>query len=367
MLEQTPTPDETPTVALPSADASPAASDEYQDGSLDAHEQAFSPTRETETPEPVKDRDTAGRFQKQPRRRAASQQATPDDVPTINALTARLKAIEETHGKDIARQDGESDRVYGLRRRAELLERLTKPAPPVVTPPVAATPVAPVQQPVSQQPSVPQARPAAPTFPTWDQWRAMEGNADKDYDDYRDDREEFRYQVRRAIERDEEQQRTTAERRQTQATAHQQRVAEARAKYADWDAVVTPTLPISRVIFDAVLASDKSADVQYWLGQHRDELAALVSESQEYSSSAVTAMRRYLDARVAAEQRPSPIPARVAAGSTGSAPVRVEKPVPPPPNPVRTGAMTTTDEAPPADDSMSLAAHESFYGKRRRA
>lgn len=40
-------------------------------------------------------RDEAGKFQKESRHKAASQQATPDDVPRINKLTARAKTAEE--------------------------------------------------------------------------------------------------------------------------------------------------------------------------------------------------------------------------------------------------------------------------------
>lgn len=348
----------TPSAPVGDGDAvSAPAADDQGDGSLAAHEAAF--TKKSE-PASDEDRDSTGRFK--PRRRAASQQAEPDDVPAINELTKRLKTIEETHGKDIARKDGESDRVYHLRRRAELLERFASGSAKLATsPPAAPQPTAPpaaAPAPVRQAAQIPQA------FPTYEQFIAIDGMADATYEDYVDARADWRYSIQREQERRQDAVEKSQREFQTNASAHQQRVTAAKQKYTDWDTVVTANLPISRVIHDAVLKSESSADIQYYLGAHRDVLAALVSESQDYSSSAVAAMRRYLDSLVAAPQRTSP-PARAAAGTTGSALTLAPPPAPRPPNPVRTSAETP-DEEPPGDDSMSLAAHEKHFGRARR-
>lgn len=340
----------TPDAPSGEAVVSTPAADEQGDGSLAAHEASV--TRAD--PEHGDDtRDEGGRFKS--RRRAASQQADADDVPVINELTKRLKTIEETHGKDIARKPGESERVYQLRRRAELLERIT--AAPAAQP--AQTPA-----PVSQQVPRQQGTALPQSFPTYEQFLGIEGNAEATYEDYVDARADWRFARGRAAERAQEAQeresRTVAER----IAAHQSRLTTAKTKYPDWDAVVTTDLPVTRVIADAVLASESSTDVQYYLGSHRDVLAALVSESQDYSPSAVAAMRRYLDSLVAASQRTSPSQ-RASAGSTGAATTTLPPPAPRPPTPVRTSATTPTDD-PPGDDSQSLAAHEKAYGRARR-
>lgn len=314
------------------------------DDSLAAHEAAHAPDR----PEPASEdagRDDSGRFK--PRRRAQSQQADADDVPTINALTARLKAAEDAAGKDITRQEGESERVFTLRRRAELAERHNRPAPEPQR-------QAPAAQPQRQPQPIPQ------TFPDYEDYVQIDGLAETTFNQYLDARAEWRYAHLRAKERADEAyesaQRTQAQR----AAAHTQRVTAARKTYTDWDTVVTTDLPISQVLHDAVLASESGADIQYYLGQHRDELAALVAESTDYSPSAVQAMRRYLDTLVA-PQRSS----RAVAAPTRSALALAPTPTPPPPNLVRTGPVTPADE--PPGDGDSLAAHEKFYRPKQRA
>ncbi len=315
------------------------------DDSLAAHEAAHSPLRDA----PERDEET-GKFAPKGRRRAQSQQADADDVPAINEQTKRLKALEEAHGKDIVRKPGESERVYNLRRRADLIERgYTRPEPQAAAP--------------TPQPAPRPSQPLAQSFPAYEAFVAMPGYENATYEDYTDARADWRF----AIRREQERQQDAAERQQREfsekATTHQQRVTAAKKTYADWDSVVSNDLPISRVVHDAVLGSQSSADVQYYLGQHRDMLAQLNAESQDYSPSAVAAMRRYLDSLVAAPQRTSPS-SRAAAGTTGSALALAPPPAPRPPNPVRTGAVIADD--PPDDSSQSLAAHEKHFGRSRR-
>lgn len=342
----------------------PAVPADVESGALAEHEAAYSPVADVPASDEGRDEQT-GRFQK-PRRRAASQQADADDVPAINELTKRLKTAEEAAGKDITRKDGESERVFTLRRRAEIAERLAAPPKPAAEP---AKPAAPAVSDAPIAPSRPLTGPSfqQPTpqaFPSYEAFVALEGLANATYEDYTDARADWRYTLQRTQERQQDAAQSAQRDFQTKATAHQQRVTAAKATYPDWDQVVTAELPISAVLRDAVLACAQSADVQYYLGQHRDDLAALVAESQDYSPSAVSAMRRYLDTLVA-PQRSSP-PTRAAAGSTGSALALAPPPAPRPPNPVRTGAVTPADDA-PGDDNQSLAAHEQHFGRRRRS
>lgn len=301
--------------------------------SLAEHEALHSPDRPVAADdEPASDgtRDEQGRFAK-PRHRAKSQQARAEDVPRISELTRKLREAE-------AERDA-----------------LKSSAPRAATPPAAAA--APVARPSAQA-----TRQIPQSFPTYEQFITIEGNADADFDAYIDARADWRYETRRAAERQQEAQerehRTISER----VTAHQSKLTAAKAKYADWDTVVTNDIPVSRVLHDAILASEHGPEIQYYLGKHRDVCAELVSESQEFSPSAVAAMRRYLDTLVASEQRATP-PAPVAA-TTGSALALVPPPAPRPPNPVRTGTQAPAD-APPGDED-SLAAHEKHYGGKRR-
>lgn len=341
-----------PDLAPAAPETPPPSSPVADSGSLADHEATYSRTPQ-KSAESDDGRDEHGRFTKPPKRRAVSQQADADDVPAINELTKRLKTAEETIGKDITRKPGESERVFALRRRAELVERLGQAAKPE---PAKAAPV--------YAPPAVAGQPIPTAFPSYVDWVSFQGNEGKDYEEYVDARADWRFAIRRAQERQEEAAAKALAAVTERSNAHLKRVADAKQqKYPDWDQVVTNDLPITRVIHDAVLASDHSDDVQYYLGQHRDELAALVAESQDYSPSAVQAMRRYLDTRVA-PPRTSP-PSRAAAGSTGSALALAPPPAPRPPNPVRTSALTSADD-PPGDDDMSLAAHEKFFGRARR-
>ena len=130
----------------------PAAVDTppVESDSLADHEATYSPDAQREPAADDDTRDDTGRFK--PRHRAASQRADADDVPLISEHTRRIKDAEAKLGADIARKDGESERVYNLRRRAELLERIATPPTPE---PAKAEPRAPAP------PPRPQPRPAA--------------------------------------------------------------------------------------------------------------------------------------------------------------------------------------------------------------
>lgn len=343
---------EAPPLGTPDVPASSeATSSAPAEDSLAAHEAAHSPERPTDDAEPTDDaRDTQGRFR--PRRRAASQQADPDEVPVINELTKRFKTAVETHGKDITRKPGESERVFELRRRAEVIDRLATAPAPAVQAPAPAPP-----QPQRQAINLPG------TFPAFEAFLAIQGNEEATYEDYTDARADWRYQVRREQERQQEAVETHQRTQRERGTAHQARVTTARAKYPDFDAVVTNDARIGPVLIDAILASEHSAEIAYYLGKHPQVRNELNAETPDYSVAAVNTTRRYLDSLVAGQRTPPP--SRAAAGTTGSALALAPPPAPRPPNPVRTGAEAPAD-SPPDDSSDSLAAHEQFYHRRRR-
>jgi hypothetical protein len=323
--------------------------------SLSDHESQFSPEAqraEPETGDEPAERDETGKFK--PRHRAASQRAAADDVEAINAQTKRIKDAEAKLGADIQKLPGESDRVYTLRRRAELLERQAAPA-------VAA---APAPKPAAAAPPPRQVQAIPSSFPAYADWNALAGNEEKDYEAYVDARADWRYAVQRAAERQSEAQETHARTHAEQTARYQQGVTVAKQKYADWETVVTADAAVTGVIIGAILASEHGAEISYYLGKHPDIRAELNAESQEFSPSAVAAMRRYLDSLIVAAQRPSQPSSRTAAGSTGAALALAPPPAPRPPTPVRTGSIQVADTE-PDDDDMSLANHEKHFGRRR--
>ncbi len=345
------------TASLPtSAETAPVSAPADGDGSLSAHEAAHGATA-PETDEADEARNERGQFVK-PKRRAASQQAAADDVPAIHAQTARLKALEETHGKDIARKDGESERVFQLRRRADLLERLNQ---------VAAAPAA---QALPSDPRAPQLQTQTPqfqpqVFPEYEEVLQQPGYENLTFNQYLAAQAQFVYRQQREAEKQQEAAEKAASDYQSALTTHQQNLKTEMDATPDWATVVTPDLPWTRVLDEAVVSATHGAKALYYLGQHRDVLASLVAKSLDYSPAAVSTMRQLLDSFVAM-QRPSSSSSLPAAGSTGAALKLAPPPAPKPPTPVRTGTVTDVDE-PPGDESQSLSAHEKHFGRRHRA
>lgn len=320
--------------AAPAADPAPPPSDDS--GSLSDHEAAYGESASIRQPasEPAADAktdatdgrerdDKTGQFK--PRHRAKSQQATPDDVPRIAALTAKLRAAEE---------------------RAEAAEAAAR-------------------RPLREEPAVERRQPEPERFPKFEKWIQQPGVPETaDHDDYLDARDAWR---------DEQRERLAARTATERAIAEDERkfeadTEEARKEYPDFDDVVTDGIRVSLVLQRATLKAGPK--VAYWLATHpteRDELSneSLVHPDNPAFSAAVAGMRRYLSTLVASEQRPASS-SRAAAGSTGAAPTLVPKPAPKPPTPGRTSALRDAD-APPGDDE-GLAAHERYYGpKARRA
>lgn len=135
-------------------------------------------------------------------------------------------------------------------------------------------------------------------------------------------------------------------------STHQQRLIEAvRANPAHAQALQSVQVAPPPLLDWTIMLDNQSADVALFLATHPavlDEFV-LMTAAQPVTEQTVAVTRRLLRQRMAA-------------APTGSvAPAKLPNP-PPPPNPVRTGALRATD-APPADDSMSLAAHERFFGK----
>jgi hypothetical protein len=293
-----------------------------------------------------------GRFQ--PRHRAASQRATPDDVATINDLTRRIKAAEEADGADIARNEGESDRVYTLRRRAEVLERRR-----------AAAQAAPESR------AVHTTAPAAPVAPAASRAAAPVASADDPepnpedaaaYPDGQYDRK-FIGDLSRWHARQEHR----ALRDQDAKTASEQavlrtfatRVDAAKTKYADFDAIAfAPTaaqIPEGSATDIFIMEDEAGAEVLYHLRKNPAELRDILGKP----------VLAQLKALALLSQRLMSPPARAQAVTTGSAAMPPVAAVPRSPNPVRTSPVSVNTGSPSDDDS--LEAHEAhYYGRNRR-
>jgi hypothetical protein len=339
------------------------ATSDADTGSLEDHEASFGPNGTGELPDeheptpekpvaadPLPDasaRDDQGRFAKTPRHRARSQQANPEDVPRIRDLTAKLRQAE-----------------------AERDEWKAKHTPPPARDDRAPVGPALPQGPVASEASRPAAPPHAWTPPPTRTKPSEDEIGDKyaTYADFSEDLADWKYEQREAAreakQAQEQQQKTHHER----LTAYATKTQEARKVYPDFDAVLASADHIlyPDVFRDAILSSDRSADLAYWLASHQDEYRSLAEEARSVNHpSAINLVRKVLESKlpVAAQQR-SPANGSGMAVSTGSAsrpPVLVAAPRPP--NPVRTGPQKIGDDPPEDDDS--LESHESYFYKRK--
>jgi hypothetical protein len=345
---------------LPTSDASvPPPSPPDDSGSLADHEATFhgrheakteavtppAESPEPESPEPSADgegeRDEKGRFVKK-RHRAQSQEATPQDVPRIRELTARLRAAE-------AERDA--------------LKARTSPPPPAarVEPPPAA--------------SAPTPKPTPEQF--------------QDYSEYIDaltDWKTEQFWTKKETERQQqEQQRQFDAEQQRIRTTWTQRVNDAKQEIPDFEevALLSDTAIPQGSLTDAwILESPAGPNLLYRLqkepsalhsvlqlpGQAQAEALALFSVLHKSPEELRTLLALPLfdpQSVTLLAQRLNGTSSRQPAAGTGSAAPPPSPPAPRPPNPVRTGPIRGGDE-PPDDEKSSLADHERYYQPRRR-
>jgi len=310
-----------------------------EDLSLSDHESRFSAEArqhpqeapvETPPPEPAAEdtphaddtddagpRDEKGRFLPKPksRHRAASAIATPESVPRIQQLTARLRAAE-----------AERDALKA--RTSESVAPIPRAVPP---PPVAATPK-----------------------PTPDQFTDYSEYVEA-LSDWKTDQKIAAWEAKR---QEAEQARAAEVDRQRLTKSWTERVTAAKAKYPDFQEVALESdtaIPQGSLIDAWILEDETGADVLYYLQQHPDEVQTILNQSVLQQAKALALLA----------QRFNGSSSRTAAVATGSAPAPPSTPTPKPPNPVRTGPLRTGDE-PPDEEIASLADHEKWYAMRRR-
>jgi hypothetical protein len=147
---------------------------------------------------------------------------------------------------------------------------------------------------------------------------------------------------------------------QRQAAAHQARVDTAKTTYADYQervdasdtALAEAGLALSPAVSEAILSSDRSADLVYYLATHPDELLQLAKDARQFDASAAPLIRSMLDARLGA------------VASSGSAP-RASSTAKPPIKPV--GASPVTPGSDDSDDEPFDAYFKRMNARDRKA
>lgn len=343
---------------------------EHESESLSDHEQAFAPG--AVKPEPVversddgvdppepetaeakaeRERNDKGQFTKQ---RAKSQKAGPEDVEQINAYTKRIREAEESLGITVEKKPGESERVYQLRRRAELLEAKREAAKAErqvdLRPEPKTTPKAPEPftepEPKYEDYAQHEDQYAAwmRAMAAWDRRKESAEAAIKSHETQRNEAIAFRNKQR-------------DEWFKARETEHLERMADYHKDHPDAQAILDKAgdVQLTPALYSAIMTAENSPELLVLVAQNedlRDDLTIL-TDGKPVTKDLVALVQRRLNRGLTA-------------GTTGAAPAPKKVPaVPRPPTPVRTGPMHTAD-TPPGDDDQSIASHEKFYGGKRR-
>ncbi len=285
---------------------------------------------------------STGRFTK-----AKSQKARVSDVDTISALTKKYHDALAEVGLDLAQDEGESNRVFELRKRAAVAEALrdAKKAP--------AAPAA-LSRPAPSSPSGPNGGDSgALTLPA--NFPAKPKPDDfNDYTEFVEELSAWRAKKEYTLARLADDQRQQSE---AFATGVRTRYTEAQQRYQDFKAVVldpqTTPIPRDSTIEKWTLKHKYGPDVVYHFFKHPDEIAAIHAIPDRDEQIAELTL---LGQRLTAPFTRAAVPTRSPAPS-------VPTPVVKPPNLVRTGAIRTGDELPGED--ASLAEHERAFHKKR--
>ena len=301
-------------------------------------------------PEPLTER---------PPRRAKSHRAEPADVPEIAALTKELREAEDAI--KIERKEGESDRVFQLRKRAEIAKRAAQPAP-AAAPMQAVERPAPIVQarPVTAQSAFAEKEPTIEQFKDQpDPWLAL-SRAVAAYD-----------RRREAFDATQETQKATYQAQERQfhheinqgVEAHSTRMAtylgtapaDVKALYAA-EAAKPPQeqIQLPLALRGAIEFSERSPEMITALLRDQnlaDEFFLLTNGhivSDPRTDSFVASVRRRLLQRISGVASGSPTPPR---------PFKI---APRPPNPERTVPQTPRDTS-PSDAAGSLAEHRNKF------
>ncbi len=308
--------------SVPSPTETPAA--EPEDASIASHAASFDPNRPEE---PSAEGDTPAPTTPERRHRARSQQARAEDVPRIKELTGKWRSEQER----ATRLETELNQL----RQAPRQERIEQ------APPVAA-----------QQ--------NGEKFPAFADW--LDKNPNQEYEDYLDARFSHKQDSERAQQRVQQQQRQASEEQYALMSAHGARLQEFVKTHPDFGAKHQATIQaigenIPPLLGESIVRDDNGPALLYAFYTDpvfRDDMI-LLSDGKPVTEASVALLRRRLNLQLS----------RSSAGTTGSAAA-----APPqswtarPPNPVRTGPVTTGDE--PPGEGASISEHAKYFGPKRR-
>lgn len=313
------------------------------------------------------ERDEHGRFKPT---RAKSQHATPADVEKINEYTKRLRAAEDAVGVKVEKQAGESERVYQLRRRAEIAEairdRKAQPPPAPVQrqpePPKAFTEKEPQYEDFADQPDQYAAhlRAVAAYDRRKESFEARQNYSKETEHRAIEERNARRDQFFQELDRQHNERWFAYEKENPHAKAVLDALNESYVSARPWlsPEAKAAGYPVPEAVGRAIQSAPNSPQLLMRFAQDealRDDLIDLV-EGKPLNKDLVERVQRRLNRGLTdAATGPSPVPPK---------PVAL---VPRPPTPVRTGPMKPPD-TPPGEDAP-LSAHEAAYGggpRRRR-
>lgn len=148
---------------------------------------------------------------------------------------------------------------------------------------------------------------AAEKFPAFDAW--IEQHPDATYDDYIDARAEAKAQAVLTSREREAAERREAESFQQAQSAFRRRNADAAAQRPDWGQTVSGLAQrfqaagyqeFPPALDRAIVTSEKSADILYYLGTHPDVALQLAQDVATTGPEAASIVRRYLEAQITA-------------------------------------------------------------------
>ncbi|HJP60594.1 MAG TPA: hypothetical protein VJ865_11355 [Gemmatimonadaceae bacterium] len=308
-----------------------------------AAEPAKEPAKDAKQPEkreeaqPVDERDEKGRFRQ--RHRARSQQASPEDVPRIAALTKQLR---ETQAQFEAFK----------REREEAQAAAKKVAPPPERPKL------PDASAVKFEDKEPDINDFADQPDPYASWLRAVSAYDRKKEAFERYQERLKQHTEQSTKQHDENFKKWTEERQAE---HDARLSAYLKTAPDAVAMMDKIkdMPVTPIIVAAIELSEQGPQFMHALAKNPelvDELYMLTDGKQvgdPLNNPLVAIVQRRLSARMQAAQ----------VGSAAQ-PVKTYTPAPRPLNPLRTAPQTPSDQLP--DDDDSLEAHErAFVAKRR--
>jgi hypothetical protein len=291
-----------------------------------------------------------------------SRRETPEERAQIDQLTKRIWKVVDEAGVVVPRMEGESDRVYNVRRRVEVIERHSAAVSELArlkSQGASAETIRKAEQKVERAEARVESTPSTFNEPEPDE---NDPKFEGDYAKYM--RAVAAWEGRKAYHGEKQAERESqqkAQREQSEReslTAAGKRFDAAKTKYPDFEVVAfsgSARIPEGSPVDLFIMEDELGPDVLYHLNKHPQELDSILQ------MTALQQVRRLV--AIATELSPkSP-----ATGST-TAVSETKKPVilPKPPTVVRTEAQRASDGPPPTDGSLSTAEHRKLFSPKRR-